>query len=421
MSRRPKILVVGTTADYIHWIRTRCPGRALFLTDPDIRKQALEPDPDSHEEILCNLNDYKGTEKALKDHLERWGFSLDGITSYDCESMELAAFLGDRFSLNYPTTEAINNCRNKYRTKRLWQKHDVPCPDGRLVQSADEAVRFLNNINAPCVLKPVSGSGSELIFCCETEDECRIAFNRITNGLSERQENRLYKPFSGNTAWVLIEECIRGDEFSCDIIVENERIEIIRLSKKIRGREDHFGTIKGYILPASLPTEIDVPGFHQHVIKCAGALGLSRALCTLDFMVLEGKIFFLEMAPRPGGDCLPFLLRRHNNIDTLIMNLDFAQNRSVIFQKPNGKSPHIGLRLHASKGGILKRIDAMKLITDPRICEIHLPRIAGHIIRMPPEDYDSWLLGHVIFEPYERVDPGSQCMEILDRVVVEIG
>ena len=62
----------------------------------------------------------------------------------------------------------------------------------------------------------------------------------------------------------------------------------------------------------------------------------------------------------------------------------------------------------------------MKLIADPRICEIHLPRITGHIVRMPPEDYDSWLLGHIIFEPYEGVDPGSQCMEILDQIVVEI-
>ena len=74
-----KVLVVGTTSDYIQWIRRCCPGRALFLTDPQIRKQALEPGPSAEEEILCNLADYKLAEKALKNHLKRFDLHLDGI------------------------------------------------------------------------------------------------------------------------------------------------------------------------------------------------------------------------------------------------------------------------------------------------------------------------------------------------------
>ena len=112
-------------------------------------------------------------------------------------------------------------------------------------------------------------------------------------------------------------------------------------------------------------------------------------------------------------------MRRHNNTDTLILNLDFAQNRSILLQGTNGNHPHIGLRLHAKDAGTLKKIDTMRLITDPRICEINLPRVRGHVIRMPPEDYDSWILGHIIFEPYEGVDRESQCMEIFDQVAVE--
>ena len=420
MSRRSKVLVVGTTADYIQWIRKRCPDRALFLTCREIRELAQEPKPAAKEEILCDLTDYTQAEKTLQNHLELWNFSLDAIACYDCESMELTAFLAGRFSLNYPSIEAINNCRNKYQTKHLWQEWGVPCPAGRMVYSPDEVIRFFNEVNAPCVLKPVSGSGSELIFCCETENECRIAFNEIINGLKQRQAQRLYRPFAGNNTPILVEECIRGEEFSCDVMLENESIEVIRLSKKIRGTEAYFGTIKGYVLPASLPTGIDLSSFHQNIIRGAKALGLSRAFCMLDFVVSGDKILFLEMAPRPGGDCLPFLLRRHNNTDTLTLNLDFAQKRSIILQEPNGACPHIGLRLHATAGGALKRIDAMRLIGDPRICEIHLPRMRGHVIRMPPEDYDSWILGHIIFEPYEGVDTESQCIEILDQVVVEV-
>ena len=415
-----KVLVVGTTSDYIQWIRRCCPGRALFLTDPQIRKQALEPGPSAEEEILCNLADYKLAEKALKNHLKRFGLHLDGITSYDCESMELAAFLSDRFFLEYPSMEAVNNCRNKYQTKHLWQEAGVPCPAGRLVDSADDAVRFLDDIGRTCVLKPVNGSGSELIFCCDSEDQCRVAFDQIMKGLTERQGNRLYASLTGNSPRILIEECIEGEEFSCDVLIENHELRILRLSKKVRGEGNHFGTIKAYILPASLPGGVDILSFHQNIIKGASALGLSRAFCTLDFMVSKGTILFLEMAPRPGGDCLPFLLRCHNKTDSLVVNLDFAQKRPILWQGPNGSSPHVGVRLHAKESGILKRIDQGNLASDPRVSEVHLPRRQGHVVQMPPKDYESWVLGHIIFKPREGADPESQCMEILDQVVVEI-
>jgi len=52
----PKVLVVGTTADYIDWIQKSCPGRALFLTEPGVRRQAEEPCPLPGEEILSNFH-----------------------------------------------------------------------------------------------------------------------------------------------------------------------------------------------------------------------------------------------------------------------------------------------------------------------------------------------------------------------------
>jgi hypothetical protein len=40
-----RLLVVGTTSDYIDHICTRYPGRALFVTDPAERAAALEKEP----------------------------------------------------------------------------------------------------------------------------------------------------------------------------------------------------------------------------------------------------------------------------------------------------------------------------------------------------------------------------------------
>ena len=112
-----KVLVVGTTPDYIDWIRTACPGRALFLTSPAVRAKAQEPCPAPAEEILCDLSDYEGTCKVVQQHLQAEGMRLDGVASYDCESMELAAVLARQFGLTYPSIQAVNNCRDKHLAK----------------------------------------------------------------------------------------------------------------------------------------------------------------------------------------------------------------------------------------------------------------------------------------------------------------
>ena len=47
-------------------------------------------------------------------------------------------------------------------------------------------------------------------------------------------------------------------------------------------------------------------------------------------------------------------------------------------------------------------------------------RQPGHVITMPPDDYDSWLLGHMIVELDGDSAVEAQCRELLEKVVIEI-
>ncbi len=415
-----KVLVVGTTADYIDWIRRSCPGRALFLTDPIIRHQAQEPKPSPVEEILCDLSDYQLARMALKRHLQRENLSLDGITCYDCEWMELAAFLAHDLGLPYPPVRAIGNCRDKHLSKVLWHQRGVGCPQGRVVESDIEAVDFFREIGGPCVLKPLSGSGSELVFRCDDEEGCRNNYRQILSGLRERRARPLYRTTSGDNPSILAEELVTGEEFSCDFLIENGHVEVIRLSRKILSQKGPFGITRGYVMPAPLPPGAHLIDFKQTLHQGAMALGITRALCMLDFFVRDGEIVLIEMAPRPGGDCLPFLLRCCWDLDILKLNLDFAQQRPVRPPEPVNPPRCVGLRLHARHGGVLKKIDTHRLEKDPRVREVYLTRRPNHVIAMPPQDYDSWLLGHVIFSPFNGIDLVRQCDELVDQITVEV-
>jgi len=420
-----RTLVVGTTPDYIGYIHSRYPGRALFITDRSQRLADFEVMPDSASEIVCDLTDTEQVKTALIDHMRQHNQFLAGVTCYDCEWLSLAAELAGQFRLPFPTHEAVHLSRNKYRTKMAWRKAGVRCPQTELIASDRQAIQFFEHLGHPVVMKPLSGSGSELTFKCATNHEAAHAFRLLRTGLAERTDLPMYhldrdNGCDGDSQPILIEEFIEGREYSCDFILEKDEVTIIRVAKKLRAEGMPFGTTFAYIVPARLPGQLDEQILREKLHGAARALGFSRAVCMVDFMISHDEIIFLEMTPRIGGDCLPPLIRQSCGLDTIGLALDFAEGRQVAMPPLVEWTPLIGLRLFAEHDGILTRQDVSAVNDDPRVREVYLKRSDGHEIWLPPEDYDSWMLGHVIFEPGPHEDIGRQCEEIRSKCITEV-
>lgn len=403
LMRRNRVLVVATTADYIALLDAAAPGRLLFLTDHTIRRDASEPAPGA--EVLCDPDCPDTAIIRLKQHLCTQGLALSGIVCFDCESMDLAARIAQVMGLVYPSPRSIRACRDKSQTAALWQAHQVPCPRSETVQSPMEVRAFFEKAKGPCVLKPVDGSGSEHVFRCATEAEGRRALALITS--------------APQSHGVLMQDFIEGTEYSCDFIVDGERVELIRMARKIHEPDAPFGTIMAYELIEWLPEAIDRRDFMDLLGRAARSLGITRAICMVDFLVNDGKLSFLELAPRPGGDCLPWLIRRCLDLDMLTLAVSVAERGIDAFVRPPRFSAHVGLRIHADRAGTLKRIDLSRLTNDPRVIDVLIKHPAGHTIVLPPDDYDSWNLGHIIFKPAGPDDRARQCRELLSLLNIE--
>ena len=425
-----KVLVVGTTSDYIDWIRQARPGAALFLTDPDIRKKAKEPCPGNREEIRCPIKDIKAVQEALANHLKAFDIELAGIACFDCESMETAAVLAARWALPYPELTAVKNCRDKYLCKQLWQGHQIPCPQTLPVTDKAELMAFLETAPQGLVLKPFCGSGSELVFKCRTRRECSDAFDIITTGLKQRSANPLFRATDAGDFQMLAEEWIPGPEFSCDFLLENGKAVILRKTRKIKMDNRPFGTISGYALCTHTSRGADqdrafTPDSHDSLAdlfsRAAKALGIHTGICMVDFIMKGNTPVLIEMTPRPGGDCLPFLLREAGNLDMLGLTIDAAAGTPWKHEKLVPYTPLVAYRIHARKGGVLKRINTDALAEDKRVKKIHLIHAAGHMVTMPPMDYDSWLLGHMILEPDRTTYLETECLLLSKRIDIEMG
>jgi len=217
-----------------------------------------------------------------------------------------------------------------------------------------------------------------------------------------------------------VEEFIEGAEFSCDYILDGDCVEIVRIARKVPARGLPIGTILAYLLPAELPPPIEIEDFRRQLRDAARAVGLERAICMLDFFVRDGEAVLIEIAPRPGGDCLPFLLRRSCGLDILGAALDFAERRPVSIPAPERWRRLVGVRLFASRPGVIREISTASIREDRRALECYLKRGPGHRVILPPENYDSRILGHVIFEPNDFDAIESECLEIASKLRVEM-
>ncbi len=421
-----RVLVVGATPDYVAHIEKRYPGRVLFLTDHAVRDVPGEAAPVDIHEVTCDLLDSNGALHALRLYLEETHQSLSGVACFDCEWLSLAAELADHFGLPFPSAESVGLSRNKFLTKRRWAENAVRCPQVELVHTGWQSLQIIEQFRGPVVFKPTTGSGSELTFLCNDKYDVTVAYRAIKSGLATRSQSPLYRlnPEHGSRPDadlpVLAEEWVEGREYSADFVIEDNTATLIRVAKKLRSDSLPFGTTLAYVVPAKLPGLLNAEMLREKLREAATALGFGRAVCMVDFIVNEDKVTFLELTPRIGGDCLPPLIRESCGLDTIGLALDFAGGRKLEVPSPDRWTELVGMRLFAPRSGMLANVNCIELSEDPRVREIVIQRAPGHEIIRPPEDYDSWLLGHVIFEPTPGVRLVEQCHDIREKIAINV-
>ncbi len=419
------IIVVGTTSDYVSLLDKEHPGRCLFVTSRAERNRYPQLAPESSPEILSDLGNFENVLHEVETFINRHEVSLSGIACYDCESMNLAAFLAESLQLTYPNNQTIVNCRDKYLSKHIWQRAGIASPKTQTITSATDILKFLEEVGGPIVIKPRDGSGSELTFKCSDRSECYDAIKCISSRMANRNGDNIsdeeINPDSiFESTQFIVEEYIGGREYSCDFIIDDDRLEIVRIAKKIPAPDQTFGTTLAYLIPAELPEAVSTENLVQTLETAARVLGIKRAICMVDFMVHHDNICLLEMSPRPGGDCLPYLIKRSLGIDIFDLSLDFAEKKPVVLPNVKTAGALLGLRIFAERDGIVADIDCSSLEGDPRIIEISFKYPIGHEVIMPPDDYDSRILGHIIFTPSPGGNIAEECQGLASKVKIHM-
>ena len=418
-----RVLVIGTSIDYIATISHRFPGRALFVTDPQERARGAEPSPAPQDELLVDMAAPGQVMEQLLRHCSRYNMQPGGVACFDDESMHLAALLAQELGLPYLAPEAVLRCRCKLRSKQLWLAAGLDCPAAVQIDSPADAAAFWRQ-QGRIMLKPLTGSGSELLFDCSTGAACLAAGETMKQGLTGMLNERMYAPYTVDGCYrdprtsFIAEPFRQGEEYSCDLLVTGSRLGVIRVTHKHLLPGGPSGTIMAYQLCTGLP--VDRQYVLQTLRTAVQSLGIEQGLCMIDFLLDHGRIVLLELAPRPGGDCLPPLLLTACGLDSFDNALSVAEGRRLKLPQPGQCRPLVGLRLFAPlPGGIITCLDTTSIAADPRVIKVQLSKIPGHPVTHPPADYFSRILGHALFEPYREADAGQECRELLGLLKVQ--
>ncbi len=404
-----RILVVGTTQDYIDYINKEMPNRAVFLTLVDRNANVDFCHIDSDIELLCSLDDEQFIIEQLEDFLCKNGIVLNGVTCFDCESLLLASSIAKHWMLPFPLRRTILYCRDKYLTNILLRSHGLACPRSCYVHSVGDILNFIEKVGGPVVIKPIAGTGSEFTFKCFTSEEGISAYRMILKGIIEQ---RLNKGINFNKFAIACEEFISGDEYSCDVYFEAGTAHILRIAKKYFEDGLPFGSVRAYEIPAVLPASIKAEYLKYSLEVAASALGFNHNVFMVDFICCDSQIYFLEMSPRPGGDCLPLLIKHSCGTDMLAMMLDLAEGIVPSMPPVESWAQLIGVKIYTDVPGRLISIDVKTSDWDENIKELFWIRHTGDILQVPPIDYSSWLLGYVIFSPKVNIPIDEQICSV---------
>lgn len=255
------------------------------------------------------------------------------ITTASEETTYVASIISDQLGLNGNHPNIIKQIQDKKVVRELTKNVvGLSKPKVWTVDQKDE-------IEYPCVVKPIKGSAKKGVSFCDNA-------NNLENALSYA---------NAIASEIIIEEYIAGDEYSVESISYKGEHEVIQITQKVTTGYPHFVELEHH-QPA--PVEKCLRDNIVCTIKqILSAVSFKNGASHIEIKVSAGKIYLIEINPRGGGDRISdTLVALSTDCDYLSSMIDIALDHYK--HKPIHDISYCGiLYLSAQNSRILKYFD----------------------------------------------------------------
>jgi len=267
-----------------------------------------------------------------------------------CEKLEIDGILTTATDICIPTIGLVIDslglagtgytssfaCMDKSIMKTKFVENNVPTANYQDINNENEAKKFFEENEGPCVIKATDSSGSRGIIRIDSIDEIRNAFKEALANSSN--------------GTVLIEEWITGEEFGAQAVVIGEELVLTMIHSDVTTPPPRKMPI-GHGCPHPDEKRL-MDGTVTAIRHAIQALGIKDSVCNVDLIDTPRGPMIIEIAARMGGTCLPEVCGNYWGTDLYQLAIEIAMGRKPSLPKIPTGNPTFAHILFAEEGGI---------------------------------------------------------------------
>lgn len=304
-----------------------------------------------------------------------------GLLTWDEPLVEVTAEAAERLGLPHMSSEAIRNCRDKLRTRRLLAARGVSTVRYTHVTSLDEALAAAETIGYPVVVKPRALAGS-----------FGVVFVRSPQELRDRYEQAAGARYPGLDALtgLIVEEYLDGPEISVDSVVTADGVHCVTVARKQLGFAPFFEETGHLVSPWR-----DAPWAEEMLAmltEAHHALGVSTGITHAEVRLTGGGPKLVEMNARLGGDFIPLLGKLATGVDLTAAAVAVALGRRPDLTPTHERCAEARF-VCPDRDGTVERVDLTAAARVPGISLAVALAEPGKKVLLPPRGFLPRLAG----------------------------
>jgi biotin carboxylase len=234
---------------------------------------------------LANLDEAVEVIAALHDRR-----SFDAVLAVDDQGLVVAAAASARLGLTHNPIDAVAATRDKAVLRARLAAAAVAQPDYRAVSPGQSVAAAAAQIGYPCVVKPVSRSGSQGVIRVDDDIQASAAAERV-------------RAIVGPGEPILVESFVAGAEVAVEALLVDGVLEVLAVFDKPDPLDGPFFEETIYVTPSRQPGIL--ASLAATVVAAAAAAGLREGPVHAELRVgADGRLVVIEVAARSiGGLC----------------------------------------------------------------------------------------------------------------------
>jgi len=293
----PRILLLLPTATY------RAPDFLAAAADLGVdvvvgseRRQAMATSMGDRAVVVPLRSPGAALEAILALHARA---PIDAVLAVDDQGVQVAALAAERLGFPHNPPGAVGATRDKAVMRRLLDRSGVPQPAFRVVDPGGDVAAAAETLGFPCVVKPVSRSGSQGVIRVDDVVGAREAAGRVTAIV--RSADCPDEP-------MVVERFVPGREVAVEGILVDGELHVLAVFDKPDPLDGPFFEETIYVTPSRLGTG-PLARVGAVVADAARALGLREGPVHAEVRLTDGAgapdgVMVIELAARSiGGLC----------------------------------------------------------------------------------------------------------------------